>query len=100
MNRSIDARSNLRAVGSSGAACNRAFDARIEDSCPRDRQEPFSRPPGKAIAGSSMLKIQRKANGDVVVTLSGPLQADNVGELSALLADEQPSAHAPLRAGR
>jgi len=47
-----------------------------------------------------MLKIQRKANGDVVVTLSGPLQADNVGELSALLADEQPSAHAPLRAGR
>jgi anti-anti-sigma regulatory factor len=36
-----------------------------------------------------MLKIQRKANGDVVLTLSGRLQADNVGELSALLAEEQ-----------
>jgi anti-anti-sigma regulatory factor len=35
-----------------------------------------------------MLKIQRKANGDVVLTLSGRLQAENVGELSALLAAE------------
>jgi anti-anti-sigma regulatory factor len=35
-----------------------------------------------------MLKIQRKANGDVVLTLSGRLQADNVSELSALLAAE------------
>ena len=36
-----------------------------------------------------MLKIQRKANGDVVFTLSGRLQADNVSELSALLASER-----------
>jgi anti-anti-sigma regulatory factor len=35
-----------------------------------------------------MLKIQRTANGDVVLTLSGRLQADNVSELSALLAAE------------
>jgi anti-anti-sigma regulatory factor len=35
-----------------------------------------------------MLKIQRKANGDVVLTLSGRLGADNVSELSALLAAE------------
>ena len=35
-----------------------------------------------------MLKIQRKANGDVVLTLSGNLVADNVGELSAVLAGE------------
>jgi hypothetical protein len=36
-----------------------------------------------------MLKIQRTANGDVVFTVSGRLQADNVRELSALLAAEQ-----------
>ena len=35
-----------------------------------------------------MLKIQRKSNGDVVLTLSGRLQADNVGELSAVLEGE------------
>ena len=35
-----------------------------------------------------MLKIQRKANGDVVLTLSGRLQADNASELSALIAAE------------
>jgi anti-anti-sigma regulatory factor len=35
-----------------------------------------------------MLKIQRIANGDVVLTLSGRLGADNVSELSALLAAE------------
>jgi anti-anti-sigma regulatory factor len=35
-----------------------------------------------------MLKIQRSANGDVVLTLSGRLGADNVDELSALLAAE------------
>ena len=35
-----------------------------------------------------MLKIQRKANGDVVLTLSGRLDADNVPELSDLLAAE------------
>ena len=35
-----------------------------------------------------MLKIQRKANGDVVFTLSGRLVADNVSELSTLLAAE------------
>jgi anti-anti-sigma regulatory factor len=35
-----------------------------------------------------MLKIERKANGDVVLTLSGRLRADNVSELEALLAAE------------
>jgi anti-anti-sigma regulatory factor len=35
-----------------------------------------------------MLKIDRKANGDVVLTLSGRLETDNVSELSALLAAE------------
>jgi anti-anti-sigma regulatory factor len=35
-----------------------------------------------------VLKIQRKANGDVVLTVSGRLEADNVSELSALLAAE------------
>jgi hypothetical protein len=35
-----------------------------------------------------MLKIQRQVNGDVVLTLSGRLGADNVSELSALLAAE------------
>lgn len=36
-----------------------------------------------------MIKIQRTANGDVVLTVSGRLQADNMGELSAMLAEEQ-----------
>ena len=36
-----------------------------------------------------MLKIQRTANGDVVFTVSGRLEARNVSELSALLAAEQ-----------
>jgi anti-anti-sigma regulatory factor len=35
-----------------------------------------------------MLKIQRKANGDVVLALSGRLEADNASHLSALLAAE------------
>jgi anti-anti-sigma regulatory factor len=35
-----------------------------------------------------MLKIQRTANGDVVLTVSGRLEGDNVSELSALLAAE------------
>ena len=35
-----------------------------------------------------MLKIQRKANGDVVLTLSGRLDADSLSELSAVLAAE------------
>ena len=35
-----------------------------------------------------MLKIQRQANGDVVLTLSGRLDADNVSELSVALAAE------------
>ena len=35
-----------------------------------------------------MLKIQRRANGEVVLTLSGRLAADNASELSALLAAE------------
>lgn len=36
-----------------------------------------------------MLKIQRKANGDVILTLSGRLDADSLNELSAALAAEQ-----------
>ena len=35
-----------------------------------------------------MLKIQRTANGDIVFTVSGRIEADNVPELSALLASE------------
>jgi hypothetical protein len=35
-----------------------------------------------------MLKIQRSTNGDVVLTVSGRLEADNVNELSVLLAAE------------
>ena len=35
-----------------------------------------------------MLKIQRTANGDVVFTVSGRLEAHNIGELSALLVAE------------
>ena len=37
-----------------------------------------------------MLKIQRSANGDVVFTVSGRLDADNVSEMSTLLAEELP----------
>jgi anti-anti-sigma regulatory factor len=37
-----------------------------------------------------MLKIQRKANGDVVLTVSGRLGTDNLSELSAALAAEPP----------
>jgi hypothetical protein len=35
-----------------------------------------------------MLKIQRTANGEVVLTVSGRLEVDSLGELSALLALE------------
>jgi anti-anti-sigma regulatory factor len=35
-----------------------------------------------------MLRIQRTADDDVVFTVSGRLDADNIGELSALLAAE------------
>jgi len=35
-----------------------------------------------------MLKIERKANGDVVFTVVGRLEPDNVGELLQLLAVE------------
>jgi anti-anti-sigma regulatory factor len=35
-----------------------------------------------------MLKIQRAANGEVVLTVSGRLEADNVSELSAQLTAE------------
>jgi hypothetical protein len=38
-----------------------------------------------------MLKIQRSANGDIVLTVIGRLEADNVSELSALLAAESGS---------
>jgi hypothetical protein len=36
-----------------------------------------------------MLKIRRRANGDVVLTISGCLQAGNLQELSALLGAER-----------
>jgi hypothetical protein len=36
----------------------------------------------------SMLKVQRTANGEVVLAVSGRLDADSLGELSALLALE------------
>ena len=36
-----------------------------------------------------MFKIQRIANGHVVLVVIGQLQADDVGELSALLAKEE-----------
>jgi hypothetical protein len=35
-----------------------------------------------------MLKVQRSANGDVVFTVSGRLEADSVSELAAVLAAE------------
>ena len=35
-----------------------------------------------------MLRIERRANGDVVFTVSGRLAADNVSDLTALLAAE------------
>jgi anti-anti-sigma regulatory factor len=35
-----------------------------------------------------MLKIQRAANGQVVFTVSGRMDAENVGELKALFASE------------
>ena len=35
-----------------------------------------------------MLKIQRRENGEVVLTVSGRLEADNVSEFSALLSAE------------
>ena len=38
----------------------------------------------------SMLKIRRSANGDIVFTVSGRLEADNVSELAALFAAEPP----------
>src|SRR5262249_11136504 len=41
-----------------------------------------------AVGRRQMLKIQRRANGDVVLILSGRLRADNVGELSAVLEGE------------
>ena len=35
-----------------------------------------------------MLKVERRANGDVVFTVSGRLEADTVSELSGLIAAE------------
>ena len=40
-----------------------------------------------------MLKIQRKANGEVALTLSGRLDADSLGELSTAL-DAEPRGRA------
>ena len=42
-----------------------------------------------------MLKVQRSANGEVVFTVSGRLDANNVSELSALLAAE-PAGRPPV----
>lgn len=39
---------------------------------------------------AAMLKIQRAENGDVVLTVSGRLAADNASELATLLAEEAP----------
>ena len=41
-----------------------------------------------SVEDDAMLKIQRSANGDVLFTLSGRLKAENVSELSELLAAE------------
>jgi hypothetical protein len=41
-----------------------------------------------SVTEDQMLKIQRKANGDVVLTVTGHLKTENVSELSALLAAE------------
>jgi anti-anti-sigma regulatory factor len=38
-----------------------------------------------------MMKIQRSANGEVVFTLSGRLNAEHVAELKALLESEAPT---------
>jgi hypothetical protein len=35
-----------------------------------------------------MLKIQRTANGEIVFTLTGRLEADNLSDLSTLIAAE------------
>jgi hypothetical protein len=43
----------------------------------------------RRVQWDQMLKIRRKANGDVVFTISGCLQADNLQELSALLGAER-----------
>jgi hypothetical protein len=42
-----------------------------------------------------MLKIQRKANGKVILTLSGRIQAEDIDELGRLLESEGPG-HAAL----
>ena len=43
-----------------------------------------------------MLRIQRHGNGDVVFTVSGRLEADNVGDISALLDAEPADKHLVL----
>lgn len=43
-----------------------------------------------------MLRIERRANGDVVFTVSGRLSADHVSELTALLAAEAAGRHLVL----
>ena len=45
--------------------------------------------PVAPVRGRSMLKIQRTANGDVVFTVSGRVEAQNISELSDLLNGEQ-----------
>ena len=46
-----------------------------------------------------MLKIQRATNGEVVFTLSGRLEADNLSELSTLLAAEPAGSRLVLISG-
>ena len=43
-----------------------------------------------------MLRIERRANGDVVFTVSGRLSAEHVSELTALLATEAAGRHLVL----
>ena len=43
-----------------------------------------------------MLKIQRRGNGEVVLTVHGRLEADNVSELSGLIRAESTRRHVVL----
>ena len=43
-----------------------------------------------------MLRIHRKANGDVVFTLSGQIDKENVAELETLIAAEEKGRHISL----
>ena len=108
-------RTGVRPIGGGGTARHSALDARIEDPCVEDQQEPLPSATGRRASSAfccpafhqlarsrqstvhpnyldsalcaglafaffvrrrgSMLKIQRKANGDVVLTVSGRLDS-------------------------